>query len=237
MNAQAGTRAKSAMKASVDAHKKSRAPMKAEIEASMENPLKVDTAILGGSFDPVHNGHLHLLECALKMTDIRRIILIPAFQSNFKLDTVSQASPQQRLDMLGLAIGDFKSANPRLLAGREVIIDDLEIRKGGVSYTSDTVRAIIEKHNLESRLGLIVGDDHIERLGEWHDFPYIRDNVVFLIFRRLGIKHDVPEGAHCIFMRNPIYEGSSSEIREGRREEELLPPSVEKYVREHALYN
>lgn len=215
MNAEAGTKAKSAMK----------------------NPLNVDTAILGGSFDPVHNGHLHLLECALKMTDIRRIILIPAFQSNFKLGAASQASPQQRLDMLDLAIGDFKSANPGLLAGREVMIDDLEIRKGGVSYTSDTIREIIRKHRLESRLGLIVGDDHMERLGEWHDFPYIRDNVVFLVFRRLGIKHGVPEGAHCIFMRNPIYKGSSSEIREGRREGELLPPSVEKYVREHALYN
>ncbi|NLY07156.1 MAG: nicotinate (nicotinamide) nucleotide adenylyltransferase [Spirochaetales bacterium] len=200
--------------------------------------MNADMAILGGSFDPVHNGHLHLLKCVLTMTDFSTVVLVPANQSNFKQTAVACATAEQRLDMLNLAIGDFADAYPNLLQQKKLIIDDIEIKKGGVSYTIDTVKAIIGKYGIPAsrRMGLIIGDDHLPRLAEWEGFEELKKLVVFLVFQRFGITSPVPEGTQCIFIDNPIFQGSSTEIRNGEREEELLPPRVEEYVREHALY-
>lgn len=194
------------------------------------------TAILGGSFDPVHYGHLHLLKCVLSMTSFSRIFVVRAFLSNFKQGAGSVASADDRLQMLRLALEDFNDENPELAAGKQIIIDDREIRKGGVSYTIDTVKSIKQEFGISERIGLIIGDDHLPRLGEWEGFDQLKELVVFLIFRRFGVKTPPPEGAECIFIDNPVFDGSSTEVRDGNREEELLSPRVEAYVRKHALY-
>ena len=196
----------------------------------------MSVAILGGSFDPVHNGHLHLLSCLLRYTSCGTVLIVPANESNFKRDCPAVATATQRLEMLSLALKDFVKSNPKLVCGRNLVIDEFELRRGGVSYTSETVRDIRERFGPDEELYLVIGDDHLPRLGQWHDFDYLRQNVVFVVFRRLGSDLKGPEGAKCVFIDNPVYDGSASEIRRGERFEQLLPPSVAAYARKHGLY-
>lgn len=195
------------------------------------------TAILGGSFDPVHIGHLHLLASALRLTRFSPIILVPAALSNFKQDARAAAPAADRLRMLALALEDLREAHGELLSGREVLIDDLEIRKGGVSYTIDTVRAIRQRRGITGRIGLILGDDHLARLGEWEGYDALRRLVVFVFFRRLGGSAVPPEGAVCRFLDNSVVSASATEFRlAADAGGALLSPRVRSYIKEHGLY-
>lgn len=194
------------------------------------------TAVLGGSFDPVHIGHLHLLSCVLRLTSYQRVILVPANLSNFKQDSAATAPPAHRLRMMALALEDLKEAHGELFEGREVLIDDLEIRKGGVSYTIDTIKAIKQRYGLTGRIGLVLGDDHLGRLAEWEGFDELRRLVVFVFFRRSGAAGvRPPAGAVCRFVDNPILQASATEVRAGNGQA-LLSPRVEAYIQAHGLY-
>lgn len=196
-------------------------------------------AIFGGSFDPVHLGHLFLLHCAISMTDYERFLIIPAKVSNFKQDSRPQASDQDRLNMLRLALEDFRDLYPEdSRAGIE--ISTMELDRGGVSYTSDTIRQL-KKQTDTARIGLVMGDDHIGGLSRWHDFAYLKDNVEFLICRRVGLQvsWELPEGI-CFRALVPatVAPQSSSAIRtdlEGNLD--YLSQRVREYVKEHDLYN
>ena len=116
----------------------------------------------------------------------------------------------------------------------------MELERGGVSYTSDTIRILKEELGAD-RIGLVMGDDHIEGLTRWHDFPYLKDNVEFLICRRNpdGTCWDtLPEGL-CYKKLEPsdVAPQSSSAIREnvsGRGD--YLSRRVGEYVRANNLY-
>ena len=196
------------------------------------------TAILGGSFDPVHLGHLFLLHCAVSMTDYKSFLIIPAKVSNFKQDNSPKATDEQRLEMLRLALCDYHELYPKDKA--DISISTMELERGGVSYTSDTIRILKEKLGA-GRIGIVMGDDHIEGLSRWHDFPYLKDNVEFLICRRNpeGTCWDtLPEGL-CYKKLEPsdVAPQSSSAIREnvsGRGD--YLSRRVGEYVRANNLY-
>ncbi|MBP5161692.1 MAG: nicotinate-nicotinamide nucleotide adenylyltransferase [Spirochaetales bacterium] len=196
------------------------------------------TAILGGSFDPVHLGHLFLLHCAVSMTDYKSFLIIPAKVSNFKQDNSPKATDEQRLEMLNLALCDYHDLYPQDKAG--ISISTMELERGGVSYTSDTIRILKEKLGA-GRIGMVIGDDHIEGLSRWHDFPYLKDNVEFLICRRNpeGTCWDtLPEGL-CYKKLEPsdVAPQSSSAIREkvsGRGD--YLSRRVGESVRANNLY-
>ena len=196
------------------------------------------TAILGGSFDPVHLGHLFLLHCAVSMTDYKSFLIIPAKVSNFKQDNSPKATDEQRLEMLRLALCDYHELYPQ--DKTDISISTMELERGGVSYTSDTIRILKEKLGA-GRIGMVMGDDHIEGLSRWHDFPYLKDNVEFLICRRNpeGTYWDtLPEGL-CYKKLEPsdVAPQSSSAIREnvsGRGD--YLSRRVGEYVRANNLY-
>ena len=196
------------------------------------------TAILGGSFDPVHLGHLFLLHCAVSMTDYKSFLIIPAKVSNFKQDNSPKATDEQRLEMLKLALCDYHDLYPQDKA--DISISTMELERGGVSYTSDTIRILKEKLGA-GLIGIVMGDDHIEGLTRWHDFPYLKDNVEFLICRRNpeGTCWDtLPEGL-CYKKLEPsdVAPQSSSAIREnvsGRGD--YLSRRVGEYVRANNLY-
>ena len=196
------------------------------------------TAILGGSFDPVHLGHLFLLHCAVSMTDYKSFLIIPAKVSNFKQDNSPKATDEQRLEMLRLALCDYHELYPQ--DKTDISISTMELERGGVSYTSDTIRILKEKLGA-GRIGMVMGDDHIEGLSRWHDFPYLKDNVEFLICRRNpeGTCWDtLPEGL-CYKKLEPsdVAPQSSSAIREnvsGRGD--YLSRRVGEYVRANNLY-
>lgn len=204
---------------------------------------EVRTAILGGSFDPVHLGHLFLLHCAVSMTKYGRFLLVPAKVSNFKQNSRPKASDEDRLAMLELALEDYKDIYP-VDRNVEIEISAIELDRGGVSYTSDTVRFL--KENLYSdksqlRIGLIMGDDHISGLCNWHDFEYLKGNVDFIICRRNASKNlweDIPKGIHYTKLEpEEVAPQSSSFIREDLNGSwDFLSKRVKSYVKEKNLY-
>ena len=123
-------------------------------------------AVLGGSFNPVHVGHLFLADAALAGLDYDRVILVPAFQSPFKIGAEG-ASPQDRMDMLAASI----AGDPRLT------IDDCEIRRQGVSFTIDTLTDIIARYKPEGKIGLILGDDLVSAFDKWRQ-PSLRTSPI-----------------------------------------------------------
>ena len=200
---------------------------------------KAKVAVLGGSFDPVHLGHLFLLHCAISMTDYRRFLIIPAKVSNFKQDSRPQASDADRLTMLRLALEDFRDLFPED-SGAGIEISTMELERGGVSYTSDTIREL--KIQLDDpMIGLIMGDDHISGLTRWHDFDYLKQNVEFLICRRESSMSNwkLPEDiCYRALIPSDIAPQSSSAIRtdlEGNLD--YLSRRVREYVKANNLYN
>lgn len=119
------------------------------------------TALFGGSFDPVHNGHVNAVKGVLKaVPETERIIVMPAGRNPFKrdIDMTHRASGQQRLEMCRIAMSEI----PRCQ------VSDYEIKKGGISYTSATLEHLRKMYK-GGRLMLIVGTDSLESLPGWHE--------------------------------------------------------------------
>lgn len=198
------------------------------------------TAMLGGSFDPVHLGHLFLLHCAVTLTDYNRFILVPAKLSNFKQNSRPVASDSQRLEMLKLALDDYYRIYPKDRKA-EIIISDIELKRGGVSYTSDTVDYLLEKYSV-GKVGLIMGDDHIAGLKNWHNFEDLKTKVQFLICNRNNENDEwkkLPDGIDFVRL-NPdtVAVENSTSVRNNVLEYlNYLPDEVASYVRENNLYN
>ncbi len=197
-------------------------------------------AILGGSFDPVHLGHLFLLHCAVSMSDYSTFILIPAKVSNFKQSSRPQASDEDRLQMLRLALKDYRDLYPQD-CNADIRISTMELERGGISYTADTIRLLKEEFGLE-RVGMVMGDDHIGGLSRWHDFEYLRDNVEFLVCRRSekGTRWDeIPSGVQYIRLEpETVAPQSSSAVRSDvQGNMGYLSRRVLDYVRAKGLYD
>ena len=161
-------------------------------------------ALFGGSFDPVHLGHLRMLQYTLENFDFSSIEIIPAKLSPFKEKNLF--SDQDRVQFLELI---FAGIDER------INISSIEIDREGPSYTALTLRAYKEKYPDED-FAMLLGLDNIETLGEWHEFEYLKENMSFVVFARpqystdrlgeLGIKYTLVE--------NFAMPNSSSEIKE-----------------------
>ena len=132
-------------------------------------------AILGGSFNPIHLGHLFLADTVLAELHYDRVVLVPAYQSPFKLTAPDmENNADDRLAMAAAAI----AGNPRLT------VDDCEIRREGVSYTIDTIKDIIRRYMPEGKPGLIIGDDLAAEFPLWHRSDEILAMADIIVVRR-----------------------------------------------------
>ena len=122
----------------------------------------VATAMVGGSFNPVHLGHLHLIHTVVTSTRYHRFIFVPVAQNNFKRDA-SLAAAHHRLAMLHLSFASYKGLYPDD-PPLELVSDACEIERGGVSYTYDTVKHLYLTYSIRGRLGLVMGDDLLSNL-------------------------------------------------------------------------
>lgn len=191
--------------------------------------MKNNVALLGGSFDPVHIGHIELLHNAYSLVGFSGIVLIPAYISNFKQDS-SPASFFDRVNMLRLAIEDYRELYPD--DGLEITISLYEGEMRGVSYTSDTIRHLFSSYEENGKVNFIIGDDILPDLYKWHDFGYIKEHVRFYCFSREGKNGDY--GAEVHLVHSPITVASSTLIKRGDRN--MLTRRVKGYIDEHSLY-
>jgi len=154
--------------------------------------------IYGGSFDPVHLGHLILANDAAEMLDLDRVIFLPAGRNPHKqADPLSSAD--QRLRLLKIAIQE----NPRFVADRR------ELDRPAPSFTIDSVRELNAEHP-GARLFLFIGGDQLAKLDQWREIDVLHELVDWVVFNRLDGDGPLPEGATVIPRRMDI---SSTEVR------------------------
>ena len=129
--------------------------------------------ILGGSFDPVHVGHLAIAEQAVKAARLDRVVFVPAADSPFKIGQMT-APASERLHLLALAV----CGDPRFE------VSDVEIRRGGVSYSIDTVERLVRDGPDGARWFFIIGADNLSELHRWHRAAELVKLCSFLSFGR-----------------------------------------------------
>ncbi|MBK5201142.1 MAG: nicotinate (nicotinamide) nucleotide adenylyltransferase [Spirochaetaceae bacterium] len=196
------------------------------------------TAVFGGSFDPVHLGHLHLIHTVYNSTRYKRFILVPVATNNFKRE-ITPTYPQDRIAMLNIAIQEYKNIYPED-AGIELVVEDCEIKRGGVSYTYDTVETIYKNYEFPGKLGLVMGDDLVPNLNKWYRFSDLIKQVDLVVCRREEMEIEIPEGLDFHYVTNDILVDASSSIRllakENKDFSAFLSKEVYNYVKEQGLY-
>lgn len=185
--------------------------------------------LFGGSFNPVHLGHLLVAQAACEECQIERLFFIPAAQSPFKPD-VPLAAASERLRLLRLA-----------LAGRsQYVVDDQEIVRGGISYSIDTVRDYARRMP-DAQCFYLIGADHVRQLPKWREAHQLAALVEFLIIPRPGeVLAPLPEPFRGRPLQGFPLAVSSSQIREriraGRSIAGLVPWAVAEAIRNNRLY-
>lgn len=179
--------------------------------------------LFGGTFDPVHFGHLILAREAAEKLGLGRVIWIPAAVSPFKIES-PPAPGDLRLAMVRAAIAD----EPNFEA------DPIELFREGPSFAIDTVRAIQARHP-KAKLFYFIGDDNVPDLDKWKNIDLLRRMVQFVVLTR----HD-PDVPHDFPVIRREIDISSTEIRNrvavGRSIRYLLPESACRMIQEHGLY-
>lgn len=130
--------------------------------------------LFGGSFNPIHNGHLHLAKAAKEGLGLDKVVLIPANVSPFKQDAPGMASGADRLAMCRLAAETLSFCE----------VDSCELERSGVSYTVDTVRLFRERYP-EAELVLLVGSDMFLSFTRWHCWQEILEMAALGVVSRM----------------------------------------------------
>ena len=194
--------------------------------------------IYGGSFSPPHNGHLQAARAFMEQMWLDILYVIPAATPPHKMLDAS-ASAKQRLDMCRLAFGKMDG----------VYVSDMEMARGGISYTVDTLR---ELSGQDRRLFLLCGTDMVLTFDKWYRFEdifklcyptYVRREKDPLLDARIVAKIGEYYQKYGVMFRKILVDPitlASTEIRQAVRENKdvssMIPPRVEHYIREHRLY-
>jgi nicotinate-nucleotide adenylyltransferase len=192
----------------------------------------VNKGILGGSFDPIHLGHLCIAQDAMDGLHLDKVVFMPAAQAPLKPGSVV-ASNAQRLAMIKASI----DGEPRFE------VSDLELKRGGTSYTMDTVSAL-HADSPEDRLFWIIGADQIARLSRWMRIGELVNEVEFICLERPGVPAcPIPliPGLRLHRCKGRPLDISSTEIRKRVRQglalDGLMPHKAIAYIRENHLYS
>jgi nicotinate-nucleotide adenylyltransferase len=189
--------------------------------------------ILGGTFDPIHFGHLILSEWIRESLDLEKVIFIPAFIPPHKTEKIITPS-SDRKSMILMAIKN----NPCFQ------MSEYELEKKGISYSIDTIAYYRDRYGLgKSDLYFLIGSDSLHDFHTWHQPEKILSRCEVVVYHRPGYDVDAVESKwrnNVHIYNNPRIEISSTVIRErvalGLSIKYMLPSNVEKYIRDHSLY-
>lgn len=187
--------------------------------------------LFGGSFDPVHVGHLFIARAAVETLSLDRLFFLPAAQSPFKPER-GLAPGADRARWLRLALAGWTSA--------EVITEELD--RGGVSYTIETVREYVRRFP-GAELFWLIGGDHLPTLPKWREATTLGSLVQFAVAARPGLESvapALPPGFRVQYLSGPTCSVSSSEVRERVRKRLPLsgwvPAAVAEAIGNYPLY-
>ena len=208
----------------------------------MKMETRRDNLYFGGSFNPIHHGHLLAARAVAERENYSRVILIPSSQPPHKPKTADLAEARHRLEMCRLAI-----------AGEDQFgVDDLELARTGPSYTIHTARQLAQRAPAGSGSGgvrkahWLIGADMLNSLPSWHEPQALLREVHFVILTRPGWSLDwasmPPEYRHLAdqVVTGPLMTLSGTEIRRrvstGQSIAYFTPPAVCEYIRQNRLY-
>lgn len=178
--------------------------------------------VYGGTFDPIHHGHLILAREALEQLGLDRVAFVPAANSPFK--GAPRASGDLRLAMLHAAVGQQA----------QFVVKDYELVRPPPSYTIDTVKTFLARDSA-AEIFYLLGEDNVPELPRWHQFAVLQKLVTFIVLDRSGATDQHPYQ----MVRRKI-DISATEIRnriaQGRSIRYLVPPAVEEIIRQGNLY-
>jgi len=198
----------------------------------------MNVGILGGTFDPVHNGHLILAEVAWKQLNLSVVLFMPAGQPWLKTERIITPA-KHRLQMLRLA-----------LAGKTGFrISEMEIQRPGPTYTIDTINELKKELNTEDELFFMLGQDILMQLPQWHEASTLVQLCYLVAAPRPGVKKPDLKALELkipgitqrvMLMKEPVIDVSASDIRErvarGLSVRHLVPEPVNRYIKEQRLY-
>ncbi|MEN9224981.1 MAG: nicotinate-nucleotide adenylyltransferase [Thermostichus sp. HHBFW_bins_43] len=204
---------------------------------SFSAPKHPRIAILGGTFNPVHQGHLIMAEQALWQFDLDQVLWIPAGDPPHK-PLAAGASTADRLAMVKLAIADHD----------RFACSELEIHRKGRSYTIETLRSLIQEHP-DTQWYWIIGVDALRDLPRWHQAEELTRLCHWIVAPRVDAG-DAPEVLRTVTQKLPMLQAelleaptltlSSTYLREqiqkGGSIRYLVPAAVEQYIHQHQLY-
>lgn len=192
--------------------------------------------LFGGTFDPVHTGHIALAEQVLREMNLDKIVFLPAGNPPHKTDK-EVTDKRHRFRMVQLATQNHPA----------FAVSDYEILKETPNYSYQTVGAF-RKLYPEDELFFVVGGDSFRDFPKWAEYEKLMELCSFIVVSRPGISPNAyfetfrgdEKPPRVFFVRDAAYDVSSTEIRvclkEQRLPEGMLPPSVLAYIKEHRLY-
>jgi len=201
----------------------------------------MDIGIFGGSFNPIHLGHLIVAEEVFQQRNLSMIVFIPTGISPHK-ESSELADASHRYQMVGDAISDNEHFE----------ISDIEIKRTGKSYTIDTIKMLNEIYGEGHKFYMIVGTDMINEINTWKDVDTLSKMCHFIVVNRFPVEMDeelLSESALCAGRKEEIVQYmvqipsigiSSTAIRgklySGRSIKYLVPKCVEEYIKKNKLY-
>jgi nicotinate-nucleotide adenylyltransferase len=206
-------------------------------------PLK-RFGVMGGSFDPVHVGHLSIAQQIMNGLKLEQVVLLPAAAPPHKQDGRKMASAADRLAMCELAVHNM----------RGLAVSDFEIKRGGLSYTVETAKAVRSAYGNDAQIFFVIGSDSLADLPQWYhieellkliDFAIaerretpIKDTLWFDLRKALGAEAETKLRAGVVPIQR--VDISSTLIRELLQKGEKIPGylrrDVEDYIRQKGLY-
>ena len=184
-------------------------------------------AVLGGRFDPPHVGHYFIAKQTLEIrSDIKKLLMVPVAAHQWK---PTEASSRDRLAMLE----PFKENG--------IEISDIEIKRGGISYTIDTIRQI--KTKIGADIFWIIGSDILSEFDQWEKRGELTNLATFLVFPRdpYQLPKKLPKGFELVASKELVTTNLSStmirdRVKRGASIRYLVPETTERYIKEHDLY-
>lgn len=183
--------------------------------------------VLGGTFDPIHLGHLVVASEVCAALALDRVLLVPAHRQPFK-DSTGDAAPEHRLAMCRLAAD----------ADERLEVSDVDLRRGGTTYTVDTLTDLAGEY-ADAEFFFIAGADSVSRLSEWRDPERLMTLATFVGVARPGQAAPALQAPHLV-VETPQMGVSSTEVRRRRQigapVRYLVPDAVADYMATHTLY-
>ena len=205
--------------------------------------------IFGGSFDPIHKGHIESLKSVTEQLNLSKVLVIPNKVSPLK--DLSVASSLEKIKMLEIAFKDLK----------EIEIEDYELKKEGPSFMIEPLQYLNKKLGKEKHFLLIIGEDSFQSFNRWKNYQHIVKMTSILVMNRPGLNNDLTTKAIELhqdyientcrdnnFKKGKIYfikikpnPASSTNIRENIDDKSVLAEGLDddvlKYLQEQKIYN